>query len=193
MRLADAGRAEQKHAIAIGHPARDGELADLFGIDRRLRLEVEALQRTHVRELGDGPEFRAPYRGTAGPWRGTYHTAMGGSLRVPCIVRWPGRVEPGRVSNEMVHVTDLYTTLATLAGAAVPTDRPIDGVDQTPFLFGTQERSSREGFLFYIKNELRARKWRDWKLHLKPPRNLEPAGSREFQPPEFLREEIQIQ
>lgn len=40
----------------------------------------------------NGPEFREPYRGTAGPWRGTYHTAVEGSIRVPYIIRWPGRV-----------------------------------------------------------------------------------------------------
>jgi len=113
----------------------------------------------------NGPEFRAPYRGTAGPWRGTYHTAMEGSLRVPCIVRWPGRMQPGRTSNEIVHVTDLFTTLAAVAGAPIPGDRPIDGVNQLPFLLGEQDKSAREGFLFYIKQELRALKWRDWKLH----------------------------
>ncbi len=113
----------------------------------------------------NGPEFRAPYRGTAGPWRGTYHTAMEGSLRVPFIMRWPGKVAAGRTSNEMVHVTDLYSTLAAVGGAALPADRPIDGIDQLPFFTGERETSLREGFLFYIKNELRAVKWRNWKLH----------------------------
>jgi arylsulfatase len=113
----------------------------------------------------NGPEFRAPYRGTAGPWRGTYHTAMEGSLRVPCIMRWPGRIEAGRVSNEMVHITDLFSSLAAAAHAPLPTDRPIDGINQMPFFLGEQVHSSREGFPFFIKNELRAIKWRDWKLH----------------------------
>jgi arylsulfatase len=114
----------------------------------------------------NGPEFRRPWRGTAGPWTGTYHTAMEGSLRVPFAIRWPGRVPPRGVSNEIVHVTDLYVTLARLAGAAVPTDRPVDGVDQSEFLLGRQARSNREGFVFYIKQELRAVKWRDWKMHV---------------------------
>ncbi len=113
----------------------------------------------------NGPEFRAPYRGTAGPWRGTYHTAMEGSLRVPFIARWPGRIPANRVSNEIVHITDLYTTLTHLAGAEIPDDRPVDGVDQCDFLLGRSDKSTREGFLFYIKNDLRAVKWRDWKLH----------------------------
>jgi arylsulfatase A-like enzyme len=113
----------------------------------------------------NGPEFRNPWRGTAGPWTGTYHTAMEGGLRAPFIARWPGRISGGRTSNEIVHVTDLFTTLARIAGAQIPTDRPIDGVDQLDFLLGAQEKSSREGFVFFIKNELRAAKWRNWKLH----------------------------
>jgi arylsulfatase len=86
-------------------------------------------------------------------------------------MRWPGRIAAGRVSNEIVHVTDLFTTLVGIGGAHIPQDRPIDGVDQLAFLTGSQVKSksqsnsAREGFLFYIKNDLRAVKWRDWKLH----------------------------
>src|SRR5205085_9160931 len=98
-------------------------------------------------------------------WTGTYHTAMEGSLRVPFILRWPGQVAAGRVSNEIVHVVDLYPTLARIGGAAVPADRPIDGVDQLEFFLGSAQRSSREAFVYYIKNELRAIKWRQWKMH----------------------------
>ena len=114
----------------------------------------------------NGPEFRRPWRGTAGPWTGTYHTAMEGSLRVPFILRWPGRVAEGRVSNEIVHVTDVFATLARIAGANLPTDRPIDGVDQLDFVLGKQPKSNRESLVFFMKNELRAVKWRDWKMHL---------------------------
>lgn len=112
----------------------------------------------------NGPEFREPWRGTAGPWSGTYHTAMEGGLRAPFIARWPGRIQPGRVSDEIVHVTDMYTTLAGIGGAAVPQDRPVDGIDVSAFLFG-EAKSGREGFCFYLKNELYAAKWRDWKMH----------------------------
>ena len=58
----------------------------------------------------NGPEETIPWRGWAGPWTGTYVTAMEGSLRVPFIIRWPGKVPAERVSNEIVHVTDLYAT-----------------------------------------------------------------------------------
>jgi arylsulfatase len=113
----------------------------------------------------NGPEFRRPWRGTAGPWTGTYHTAMEGALRVPFILRWPGKVAPGRETNEIVHVTDLFPTLARIIGAQVPQDRPIDGIDQLDFFLG-KSASKREGFCYYIKQELRAAKWRDWKMHI---------------------------
>jgi len=150
-----------------------GDFADsMVEMDHRVGQVIDEIDRLGIAEdtlfifcSDNGPEFRAPYRGTAGPWRGTYHTAMEGSLRVPFIARWPGKIGPGRVSNEIVHVTDVFTTLAAVAGAPVPQDRPIDGVNQLPFLLGEQEKSGREGFPFYIKNELRAVKWRDWKLH----------------------------
>jgi arylsulfatase len=55
--------------------------------------------------------------------------------------------------------------LARIAGAELPQDRPFDGVDQTDFWCGRQDKSNREGFVYYIKTELRAAKWRDWKMH----------------------------
>jgi arylsulfatase len=90
---------------------------------------------------------------------------MEGALRVPMIIRWPGHVPAARVTNEIVHVVDLFPTLASICGAVTPADRPIDGVDQSDFLFGRSEKSCREGFVYYIKTELRAAKWRDWKMH----------------------------
>lgn len=151
----------------------NGDFADSMAeMDHRVGQVIDEVERLGLADdtlfifcSDNGPEFRAPYRGTAGPWRGTYHTAMEGSLRVPFIARWPGRIEPGRVSNEIVHVTDVFATLAKVAGAEIPADRPIDGMDQLPFLCGEQIKSAREGFPFFIKNELRALKWRDWKLH----------------------------
>jgi arylsulfatase len=83
---------------------------------------------------------------------------------VPFIIRWPGKVKAGRVSNEIVHEVDTFTTLATIAGAAVPTDRPIDGVDQTDFLLGKTEKSGREGFPVFVADRLEAVKWRNWKM-----------------------------
>jgi arylsulfatase A-like enzyme len=150
-----------------------GDFADsMVEMDHRVGQVLDTLQaeglsaNTLVIFASDnGPEFRRPWRGTAGPWTGTYHTAMEGGLRAPLIVRWPGRIAPS-VTNEMAHVTDLYTTLAKIAGAPIPQGRAIDGLDLSGFLFGETDRSPREGFLFYIKDQLRAIKWRNWKLHM---------------------------
>ena len=114
----------------------------------------------------NGPEATHPWEGDNGPWRGTYFTAMEGSLRAPFIIRWPGRVPAGRVNNEMVHIVDLFTTRARAGGAEIPKDRPIDGVDQLEFFLGKQETSDREGFPAYVADRLSAVKWRNWKVHL---------------------------
>jgi arylsulfatase len=151
-----------------------GDFADsMVEMDHRMGQlldEVDALglrDRTlFIFASDNGPEFRRPWRGTAGPWTGTYHTSMEGALRAPFIARWPGEIPAGGTSNEIVHVTDLYATLARVAGASLPTDRPIDGVDQLDFFRGRQAKSNRESFVYYIKQELRAAKWRDWKMHI---------------------------
>lgn len=120
----------------------------------------------------NGGEAQLPWTGANGPWRGTYFTAMEASLRAPFILRWPGQAPAGRVSNEIVHIVDLYTTLAHAGGAQVPTDRPIDGVDQLAFLTGKQQNSNREGFPAYVTDRLSAVKWRNWKLHFFQQENM---------------------
>jgi arylsulfatase A-like enzyme len=112
----------------------------------------------------NGAEATNPWQGEAGPWRGTYFTAMETSLRAPFIIRWPGKLPAGRVNNEIVHIVDFYTTLARVRGAEVPKDRAIDGVDQLDFFLGKQENSNREGFPAYVADRLTAVKWRDWKM-----------------------------
>src|SRR5450631_4206334 len=91
---------------------------------------------------------------------------MEASLRAPFIIRWPGKVPAGGVNNEIVHIVDLYTTLARVGGAEVPKDRAIDGVDQSDFFLGKQENSNREGFPAFVAERLTAVKWRNWKMHL---------------------------
>ena len=154
--------------------SKQGDFADsLIEMDARVGEIMAAVRECELEDdtvfifaSDNGPEYRRPWRGNAGMWTGTYHTAMEGALRVPLIVRWPNKVPAARVTNEIVHVVDLFPTLARIAGAAVPTDRPMDGVDQSDFWRGAADKSAREGFVYYIKSELRAVKWRDWKMHL---------------------------
>ena len=112
----------------------------------------------------NGPEAAIPHQGFAGPWRGSYFTGLEGSLRVPFLIRWPGRVPGGAVSNEIVHEMDLYATFATWAGGSVPEDRVIDSVDMSDFFTGDREPSGRESVVVYVGNDIFGVKWRHWKM-----------------------------
>lgn len=150
----------------------NGSWADaLAEMDHRAGQILDALDKAGVAQntlvifaSDNGGEAVHPWIGANGPWRGTYFTAMEASLRAPFILRWPDHVPAGKVSNEIVHIVDLYTTLAHTAGAEVPQDRAVDGVDQMDFFSGRQPRSNREGFPAYVSDRLSAVKWRNWKL-----------------------------
>ena len=105
--------------------------------------------------------------GFTGPWRGTMFSPYEGSLRVPFLIRYPGKVPAGKVSNEIVHAVDVFGTLAKFAGSEIPQDRILDGVDQSGFLMGKSEKSARESVIIYIGNELFGVKWRNWKMLIK--------------------------
>ena len=105
--------------------------------------------------------------GSAGPWRGTLFTGFEGALRVPFVIRWPGKIKAGTSSDEIVHAMDLFPTLARIVGGAVPDDRVVDGIDMSDFFLGKTEKSGREGFIVYMGNDIFAVKWRNWKLHFK--------------------------
>jgi arylsulfatase len=112
----------------------------------------------------NGGDMIEPYHGFNGPWRGSYFTCMEGSLRVAFLMRWPGHIPPGSVSNEIIHEMDLFATIARIAGGKVPSDRIIDGVDQLDFLTGKQEHSNRESVVIYVGDEIFGVKWRNWKM-----------------------------
>ena len=141
-------------------------------IDHRAGQVLDAIKELGIDEntlvvwtSDNGPEQIEGAHGTAGFWRGNYFTALEGSLRTSCLVRWPGNVPAGRVSNEIVHIADWMPTFSSLAGYRVPSDRIIDGFDQLDFLLGKQEKSNREGFPVYNGDTLFAYKFRDYKMH----------------------------
>ena len=167
------------HFPTIPHPSFDGatglgDFADAFHeIDQRVGNLLALLDELGVADdtvvvftSDNGAEDVLPWRGWTGPWGGSYFTAMEGSLRVPFLVRWPGRVPAGLVSNEMAHAVDIFSTLVAVGGATPPQDRPIDGVDLTPLLTGQSTESGRESILCFVADRLHAVKWRNWKLHL---------------------------
>ena len=104
--------------------------------------------------------------GSSGPLRGGKGSTYEGGIRVPAIVRWPGHVPAGRVSDALFATIDFMPTLATLAGYRVPDDRMIDGVDQTGLLLGKTEAGAREHFYYFSRNELHAVRRGKWKMRL---------------------------
>jgi arylsulfatase len=170
----------QIHFPTLPHPdfagkTGAGDIGDAMAdVDHNTGLVLDALRRLGVERdtiviwaPDNGAEARRPWRGSPGLWSGFYNTALEGGIRVPAMIRWPGRVPAGRVSDEIVHAIDLFPTLAAAVGAdIVPRDRAIDGVDQLPFLTGQTARSSRDTVLIFTNGtHPYAVKWRDWKLH----------------------------
>jgi len=169
----------QPHLPTLPHPDFDGKTGNghyadvLAEIDFRAGEILDAVDNLKIRDntvviwLSDnGPEYFYPWHGTAGPWRGNYFTAWEGSMRAPFLIRWPGNIPAGSVSNEIVHVVDLLPTLGKIAGYKVPDDRIIDGVDQLDFFMGNQDKSNLEGFIIYNNDDIYGYKWRNWKMHL---------------------------
>jgi len=170
----------QVHFPALPHPdfagsTGAGDMADAMAdVDHNVGLVLDAIERLGIEDntlvfwcTDNGAEMRRPWRGAAGPWRGFYNSAMEGGIRTPCVVRWPGRIPAGQVSNDLVHEVDLFPTIAAAAGAPeiVPGDRIIDGLNQLPFLEGAEPRSRRESVLFLAREgHVMAVKWHDWKL-----------------------------
>ena len=113
--------------------------------------------------VGGPPEFRG---GSNAPFRGELGDALEGSIRAVGMIKWPGKIAP-RASNEMVSIHDFFPTLASMIGAEVPTDRPIDGVDQSAFFTGTQAKSNREGLLTFIGEEVVAVRWQQYRIYPK--------------------------
>lgn len=91
-------------------------------------------------------------------------------MRVPAIVRWPGHVPAGLVTEQMLAAVDWLPTLAALAGASnlVPNDRPIDGKDASAFVLGKSPTTGRNFYTFFgVDAELMSVKWQYYKLILR--------------------------
>ena len=109
------------------------------------------------------------HAGSAGPLREGKGTSWEGGTRVPCLMRWPGRIPAGTTSDDFVMTIDLLPTLAKLTGAAPP-EKPIDGLDIWPLLSRSPgAKNPHEGYgIWYAQNELQSVVSGDgrWKLVL---------------------------
>jgi arylsulfatase len=106
------------------------------------------------------------HAGSAGPLREGKLTTFEGGVRVPCIMRWPGKIPAGEECGELASTIDLLPTIARLIGAKLPEQR-IDGKDIWPLMTAQPgAKSPHEAFYYYAGDELQAVRSGDWKLHL---------------------------
>ncbi len=102
------------------------------------------------------------------PFRGAKATTWEGGVRVPGIAYWKGMIQP-RESAELFDLMDLFNTSINIAGAnaKIPTDRYIDGIDQTSFLLADNGESKRENIYYWSEQNFMAVRFREYKAHFK--------------------------
>jgi len=113
------------------------------------------------------------------PFRSEKNTNWEGAFRVPCMIRWPGHIQPGSVSNEIVSGLDWLPTLVAAAGDPDVTEKllrgyeiagktykvHLDGFNQLPYLTGQQDRSARKEFIYFNDDgDLVSLRYENWKI-----------------------------
>jgi arylsulfatase len=179
---------------------RGGLFADLIGeMDYRVGQILDAIKEAGVddntivilsSDNGSGGASQQVGGSTNGPWRGNFmNTPFEGSMRVPAIIRWPGKVPAGVVTNEMLAAVDWLPTIAGMTGASnlVPKDRPIDGVDTSAFMLGKSDTTGRDSYMFFGPDgELMSIKWKIYKTIFRYTEStLSPAIQSGFIKPQF--------
>ncbi len=145
------------------------EVDDIVGRLTKLLEDLKIADNTIVFFTSDnGPEEDSyPESGTT-PFRGAKGTTLEGGVRVPGIFWWPGMIKPGRVSDGLFDMTDMFNTSLAVAGVdagkAVPADRYIDGIDQTSFLLADNGESAREAVFLWNVDLFSAVRWRYYKM-----------------------------
>lgn len=87
-----------------------------------------------------------------------------GGQRVPCLMKWPGKIQEGTICNKLASTIDILPTLAVIAKSPLP-EKKIDGVNILSLLLGDENANPRETFLYYYrKNSLEAIRKGTWKL-----------------------------
>jgi len=136
----------------------DWSVGEILGKIRNLGLEKDTLV---VFTSDNGPA-----RGSAGPLRGRKGSTYEGGMREPTIAWRPGTVPASSSYDGVASTMDLLPTFASLAGAALPEDRELDGHDISAILAGDVDLPSPYEYLFYYRGyELRAVRGGEWKLH----------------------------
>lgn len=128
--------------------------------------------------------------GSNAPLRGTKAQTWEGGQRVPCIMRWPGKVEAGTTCEGIASSIDLFATLSEIVDVPIPTDKPIDSLSLKDTILEGKP-TKRDTFAFYKGANLEAVRKGDWKLHFCKT-GWSPAGSPEQFTTELynLREDV---
>ena len=169
------------HHPYVPHPdfagkSGNGEYADMMiEHDFRVGQVMSAIEKAGISEntiviyaSDNGPDrVLFPTVGDTGPFRGYLGDVHEGAVRTPMMIRWPGKIKPKQESNEIFAITDIYTTLTALVGGTLPSDRAIDGIDQSCILYNNCESPPRESVLFFHENTLAAAKWRQFKFYFR--------------------------
>ena len=108
------------------------------------------------------PDVNEPYRG----WK---ITLFEGGIRVPFLARWPARLPAGETYDAPVHHFDMFATAAAAAGAELPNDRDIDGVDLTSYVTGVDTTQAPHEYLFFRSGAAQAVRDARWKLMVSAP------------------------
>lgn len=141
-----------QHGTATAESVKemDAKIGELFDMLEELGIAENTLV---IAMADNGPmEPIHPETGQNGFFRGGKNDVLEGGIRVPAFAKWPGVIEPGAVAGDIVHVSDLFNTFARLSGRydQIPTDRVIDGIDQTA-LFLNGDTHGRRDYVFTYK------------------------------------------
>lgn len=152
-------------------PAQTNTAAQLVESDHNLGRIIKTLTDLGIEEntlvvwsSDNGPMYAwQPHGGYSIFDKGEKGETWEGGVRVPCIAWWPGMIEPGQDPLDIFHVSDWYTTFASIAGGKehIPTDIVVDGIDQTALLFLGEDNGQRDYNFYYNKGKLEAIR-KDW-------------------------------
>ncbi|MGE4182552.1 MAG: arylsulfatase [Limisphaerales bacterium] len=170
----------------IADPNRRAYAGSISAMDDQIARVVDALQRKGMRDdalilfhSDNGGTFNKMFAGEGdmskvtipcdnGPFREGKGSLYEGGTRVCALANWPGRIRPGIAVDGMIHVVDLYPTLAGLAGASMARCKPLDGVDVWPVM--SEGRPSPRTEIIYNIEAFRAGvRQGDWKLVWRAP------------------------
>ena len=131
-------------------------------------------ENTVIMIMGDNGPFMK-YAGPTGQsdriYRGGKGDHLEGGVRANAFIRWKGVIEPGSYAEDIIHVSDLFTTFARLANASenIPTDRIIDGLDQSALFLNGDTHGRRDYAFIYEGSKLKSVVKNKYKMHLAPP------------------------